>query len=330
MSWAGECKKILNQIRKSPNAEPFLFPVDWKALGLKDYPSVIKSPMDLSTVASKLGHGVYTSVADFAADFDLIVSNCKVYNAEGSPVFEMAVALEGEFQRLLKSMRRWQDDAKKILSLLKKNPNGAIFLEPVDWKALGLKDYLQVVKRPMDLGTVGAKLAADEYASIDQFFDDVYLIFANCMAYNADGSQVYEMALAMKNETDRLRAGEPTPKVSAAVLPSAPPTEKRGPGAPKRKSMPAESEEQAPEVDETDDPDRREDIARLGRRFAALHNDYLGGAIRFIHAKCPHAVRPMDGGQIEVDLDAIAKDTSSSHSVNQLVKVMLYLQQNPE
>ena len=35
-------------------AGPFLEPVDWQTHGLKDYPKVIKHPMDLGTVATRL------------------------------------------------------------------------------------------------------------------------------------------------------------------------------------------------------------------------------------------------------------------------------------
>ena len=33
---------LLNQIEKDPKAEPFMDPVDWKALNLQDYPKIIK------------------------------------------------------------------------------------------------------------------------------------------------------------------------------------------------------------------------------------------------------------------------------------------------
>jgi hypothetical protein len=253
------------------------------------------------------------------------VRNCKIYNAEGSGVFEMAQALEQDFDRLLKSVKRWQDEAKKFLATLKRNSNAFIFLEPVDWKGLGLTDYLKIVKTPMDLGTVGNKLAADEYPSIDAFFDDLYLTWNNCMVYNADGSDVYKMAAAMRAETDKLRAGGEVEKTPApqAVAP------KPGPG--RRKSQPPPPEETKDE-DMMDDEDekRREDIVRMGKRFASLQHDFLGSAIRFVYAKCPKAVKHAEGGQYEIDFGTIGADASCCDSVNQLVKVLLYLQQNPE
>jgi hypothetical protein len=311
--WAAECKKVLQQLKKSPSAIYFLEPVDWKGLGLKDYPQIIKNPMDLGTMTSKLNS--YTSQAEFDADFRLIVSNCQTYNAEGSEVYVMAAQLNEEYERLME--RIWVEEAKKILTNLKKHPNAYIFLEPVDWKGLGLTDYLKVIKTPMDLGTVGSKLGSDQYASMDAFFDDLYLIWSNCMVYNADGSEVYKMAAQLKAETDKYRS-----PASPVVTAPAPPSAKS-----KRKSTAAEpSEEDLADEEEK----RREDIVRLGKRFAALQHDYLGGAIRFIYAKCPKAVKMVESGQFEIDFQTIGTDTSCCDSVNQLVKVMLYLQLNPE
>ena len=328
MSWVNDCKKLLQQIKKSPNADPFLYPVDWKGLKLHDYPTIIKRPMDLTTMTTKLTGGQYPALADLVSDFDLIVSNCKTYNAENSPVYDMAAAMADEFHKSLKMLtaRRWQDDAKKITALLKKNPNAAIFLEPVDWKGLGLTDYLKVIKRPMDLGTVSTKLGNDEYQNIESFFDDVTLIWSNCMVYNADGSEVYTMASQMEAETERLKQALETGNLPAGPgRPSA-----AASGGPKRKAEMEVDESTKTEETELDNQKRSEDIVRLGKRFASLQNDYLASAIRFIYAKCPHAVRPVESGQVDIDMEAIAKDPSSCDSINQLVKVMVYLQQNPE
>ena len=68
------------------------------------------------------------------------------------------------------------------------------FREPVDWQALGLFDYPQVVKKPMDLGLVKKKLNEGKYKTIHDAADDIRLIWKNCMAYNADGSDFYNLA----------------------------------------------------------------------------------------------------------------------------------------
>ena len=56
------CKSIMRELRKKDIAEAFLVPVDWKALGIPDYPTIIKRPMDLGTVQSQLEGGQYSSV----------------------------------------------------------------------------------------------------------------------------------------------------------------------------------------------------------------------------------------------------------------------------
>lgn len=47
---------VLKELRGSPSAWPFLAPVDWKGLGLTEYPKIISEPMDVKTVGvSKTG-----------------------------------------------------------------------------------------------------------------------------------------------------------------------------------------------------------------------------------------------------------------------------------
>lgn len=45
---------IINCLYESNESFDFREPVDWKGMGLTDYPAVIKCPMDLSTVLRKL------------------------------------------------------------------------------------------------------------------------------------------------------------------------------------------------------------------------------------------------------------------------------------
>jgi Bromodomain len=45
-----KCKQILGQLMLNKDADPFLEPVKWEEWGLRDYPKVIKHPMDLGTV----------------------------------------------------------------------------------------------------------------------------------------------------------------------------------------------------------------------------------------------------------------------------------------
>ena len=68
------------------------------------------------------------------------------------------------------------------------------FYKPVDANMLGLHDYHEVIKKPMDLGTVRRKLETREYLSANDFAEDVRLIFTNCYRYNSAESDVVMMA----------------------------------------------------------------------------------------------------------------------------------------
>eukprot|EP00826_Nyctotherus_ovalis_P048577 TRINITY_DN5738_c0_g2_i4.p1 TRINITY_DN5738_c0_g2~~TRINITY_DN5738_c0_g2_i4.p1 ORF type:complete len:182 (-),score=58.54 TRINITY_DN5738_c0_g2_i4:62-607(-) len=68
--------------------------VDYIGLGIIDYPTIIKEPMDLSTVKSKLQTGKYADKKSFMADIQLIWNNCKTYNQPYSPIYSMSEQLE--------------------------------------------------------------------------------------------------------------------------------------------------------------------------------------------------------------------------------------------
>jgi hypothetical protein len=59
---------LLDSIEADPNAEAFAAPVDWEDLELKDYPDVIKRPMDLGTLRANLNSGVYQAFNDIFND----------------------------------------------------------------------------------------------------------------------------------------------------------------------------------------------------------------------------------------------------------------------
>ena len=67
---------------------------------------------------------------------------------------------------------------------LYESPLAVLFREPVDTGIY--QDYLDVVKKPMDLKTIRKKLRKRRYSSVKEWQDDVNLIWKNCQAYNGD------------------------------------------------------------------------------------------------------------------------------------------------
>ncbi|GMG19332.1 unnamed protein product [Ambrosiozyma monospora] len=88
---------------------------------------------------------------------------------------------------------RFSQQTLKELTSKKYDSFSFPFLQPVDPVALDCPTYFEIVKEPMDLGTVGSKLQNGEYENADQFERDVRLVFQNCYAFNPEGTPVNMM-----------------------------------------------------------------------------------------------------------------------------------------
>jgi len=75
----------------------------------------------------------------------------------------------------------------------------------VDPVRLNIPDYHNIVKHPMDLGTLKNNLKAGLYASPAVFQRDMGLIFQNCILYNGETSSVSLMCKNVKDEFESLR-----------------------------------------------------------------------------------------------------------------------------
>ncbi|PHT26126.1 hypothetical protein CQW23_34258 [Capsicum baccatum] len=81
-----------------------------------------------------------------------------------------------------------------------------IFAEPLD--PIEVEDYYEIIKDPMDFGTMRAKLHEGMYQNLQQFEHDAFLIPKNAMHFNASGTVYFRQflicgVLVMHGITDR-------------------------------------------------------------------------------------------------------------------------------
>lgn len=81
---------------------------------------------------------------------------------------------------------------------MRQDPESMPFRVPVDPQALGIPDYFEIVKKPMDLGTIEKKLKKGEYSDPWEYVDDVWLMFDNAWLYNRKTSRVYRYCTKVK------------------------------------------------------------------------------------------------------------------------------------
>eukprot|EP00467_Chlorarachnion_reptans_P012385 CAMPEP_0114528932 /NCGR_PEP_ID=MMETSP0109-20121206/24525_1 /TAXON_ID=29199 /ORGANISM="Chlorarachnion reptans, Strain CCCM449" /LENGTH=430 /DNA_ID=CAMNT_0001711221 /DNA_START=228 /DNA_END=1520 /DNA_ORIENTATION=- len=94
-----KCQKVLRELLRQKNSHIFRMPVDTSAL--PDYSTVIKNPMDLSTVRQRLSNGSYNDPSEFRDDVSLIWENALTYNPPGNYAHEAAAEMSTIFLELL-------------------------------------------------------------------------------------------------------------------------------------------------------------------------------------------------------------------------------------
>ncbi|XP_072240785.1 bromodomain-containing protein 4-like isoform X1 [Leuresthes tenuis] len=150
------------------------------------------------------------------------------------------------------------------------------FYKPVDAKALGLHDYHEIIKHPMDLSAIKKKLDNRQYREAAEFAADVRLMFSNCYKYNPPDHDVVSMARKLQDVfemrfakmPDDLEEPTPVPTPSSALHPA--PSIRQAPppsAVSDDSSSSSESESSAGDSEQ----DRQHRLAELQEQLKAVH-----------------------------------------------------------
>jgi Bromodomain len=90
---------LVKYLCDQPESASFINPVDFRGLGLNDYPYVIKTPIDLSIISYRIKQNYYMSLDDFLSDLVLVLDNCRLYYHPDSKIVAQAEALEKSMVR---------------------------------------------------------------------------------------------------------------------------------------------------------------------------------------------------------------------------------------
>uniref|UniRef100_A0AAY3ZW79 Uncharacterized protein n=1 Tax=Denticeps clupeoides TaxID=299321 RepID=A0AAY3ZW79_9TELE len=141
------------------------------------------------------------------------------------------------------------------------------FHRPVDAPALGLHDYHDIIKHPMDLGTVKAKLESGQYGGAQEFADDIRLMFSNCYKYNPPDHDVVAMGRKLQDVFE-MRFAKMPDDPQTTPIPSLSPAPVKQQTAP----APPSSSESSEESESSDsDQERTQRLAELQEQLKAVH-----------------------------------------------------------
>ncbi|KZO97372.1 hypothetical protein CALVIDRAFT_497648, partial [Calocera viscosa TUFC12733] len=138
--------------------------------------------------SSSLGTGTPTTPVSGQASRRLSVSSGVAVNGLGPATpgsgkrTRAASKAAGGESPAVKRGRTLQGTLQRLVAQLSKRDNYAFFLQPVDEKEV--PGYRTVIKHPMDLGTMAARVDKGRYKSMDEFRDDFLLVTTNAKTFN--------------------------------------------------------------------------------------------------------------------------------------------------
>merc|ERR1719350_147377 len=183
----------------------------------------------------------YKGEEELLADCKLMFSNCRLYNEEGSGIYEDAnilerillakareigvlggdrmkqikrksVSLQQKVKTLYDTLKDYRDAKGRQLSL--------IFLKLPSKHEY--PDYYDIIKRPIDLEKISSKIRNNMYETMEDAVADFTLVFDNAAKYNEPDSQIYKDAqtlarLAHQTVRHLTEDGDGIPDAKAAV-----------------------------------------------------------------------------------------------------------------
>lgn len=171
------------------------------------------------------------------------------------------------------------------------------FLQPVDPVALNIPNYFKIIKKPMDVGTIGTNLKNGVYPSAKEFYQDMKLVFTNCYKFNPVTDEVYKMGKSFEELFDKQWEGK-----------------KEYMEENRRTSEPASSDEEEYEEDGEDEVDEESKAAvsdhatvhriiEIQKQITALTAEAMSltqGSAAAVAPKAKKSAKPKAGGSSKV------------------------------
>eukprot|EP00347_Sterkiella_histriomuscorum_P009971 403339178 len=196
---------------------------------------------------------------------------------------------------------------KQMIESIEEGPNAEPFLEPVQWQELGLVDYPQIIKRPMDFSTVKINMENGKLKTYDEVFSEIQLIWDNCKTYNMAGSDIYKLAEYMEKITKRT-----VQKFKSQMgINTAPTTSLL------KKAPPKDNKKSVRINDDNQDGEEEEDITTVTvemkmdfvEKVKKLDNQGLTKMVSHIQTLMPSSLSDLEDERLQIKIDDFDRDT---------------------
>lgn len=250
------CLQTLKELKKAKYrqlAYPFLEPVDPVAMNLPDYTTIVKRPMDLSTIEKKLMNDEYDDPEGFESDMTLMFNNCYLYNPPTLPIYTMAKDLEKVFRD------KWAQKPAEHRKMAQKRPSQS---QPSGSQK----------RHSIDVDHDDDEEEEDEVDNSDD--------------------KIAELERTIKNIAEQIKSIKSSKKGSSSST-AIPAPKRRGRGPNKNPTKKRRAEEAAAAARHADSGDEYEvftfqDKKKLSEQINELTGDALSTVVEIIQASMPH------------------------------------------
>jgi len=199
-------------------------------------------------------------------------------------IVDLAMSNAGNSQTIV-----GKEEGKKLNTIVQSlldNNDSFEFRQPVDVEGLGLNDYLDIVKTPMDLGTVKKNLKANKYKFVEDCLTDIFMVWDNCKIYNAQGSWIWKLADKLEKLTKKL-AKTHCPNITMKKL----------------------KEGGRDSGDEDEENITYQEKIKLTQKVKGLTQEQLGNIVKIIQEECPSAWKEVEKDKYQILVDNLKKET---------------------
>lgn len=150
--------KLLDLLEAKDTTEIFREPVDISEV--PDYTDIVKQPMDLSTMRLKINSGIYCTLDQMEADFDLMIKNCLAYNDKDTIFYRAGIKMRETGNQMFKMARKELEE----LGLVEVQKTDDVLLQEID------NDYKLIVDEKLNEKTLTKlQILADKAQTIKNY-----------------------------------------------------------------------------------------------------------------------------------------------------------------
>lgn len=204
------CAYVCQWISHAFHCQHFQHAVEWEQLGLLDYPTIVKNPMDLNTLCEYTNTDSF-HFPTFLQMSRLIWNNACIYNPTGHPIHMMALVLGNLFeQKLVEEQQHPHDDEPyklhsvfmPLVMYFASETTFELFCDPIDIEKYAY--YPSFVTIPMCFDDIIQQLQKETYNNRYQILSDMLRICHNCVAFNGTNDSFCKLAADLETQCNQL------------------------------------------------------------------------------------------------------------------------------